>query len=65
MDAAHSTILTTLRRGIWRVTVDGAFYGDYRTARHANDSAEAAAVALRQTGRVVKVLTEPVIGIVS
>lgn len=45
-----------LSRGIWRVTLDGSFYGDYRTRRHADESAEAAALALRKQGRTVKIV---------
>jgi hypothetical protein len=64
MNAPISTLFTTLRRGIWRVTLDGAFYGDYRSARHASDSVEAAALALRKAGRVVNVIG-PAIPVVS
>lgn len=64
MNAPTTTISTTLRRGIWRVTLDGAFYGDYRSARHASESAEAAALALRKSGRVVNVIG-PVAAVVS
>lgn len=56
MSVAPSVLLITLSRRIWRVTLDGAFYGDYRTRRHASESAEAAAAALRTRGRVVTVL---------
>jgi hypothetical protein len=51
-----STLQLTLKRRIWRITLDGAFYGDYRTRTHANESAEAAAAALRQQGRVVTIV---------
>jgi hypothetical protein len=51
-----STLQITLRRGIWRVTLDGAFYGDYRTSRHASDSVNAAAAALRAKGSVVTIV---------
>ena len=57
MSASDSTLLITLNRRIWRITLDGAFYGDYRTERHANDSAVAAATALRGKGRTVNVVT--------
>jgi len=63
MNRPISTLFTTLRR-IWRVTLDGAFYGDYRSARHASDSVEAAALALRKSGRVVNVIG-PVAEVVS
>jgi hypothetical protein len=56
MSAAASTLQITFNRRIWRVTLDGAFYGDYRTQRHAAESAVAAAAALRGKGRVVTIL---------
>jgi hypothetical protein len=55
-----SILCITLSRRIWRITLDGAFYGDYRSHRHATDSAEAAAVALRSGGRVVTIIESPV-----
>lgn len=55
--APSSTLQLTLKRRIWRLTLDGAFYGDYRTRSHASESAEAAATALRQQGRVVTIIT--------
>lgn len=55
--APSSTLQLTLKRRIWRLTLDGAFYGDYRTRSHANESAEAAATALRQQGREVTIVT--------
>ncbi|MBY0564905.1 MAG: hypothetical protein K2P58_12045 [Hyphomonadaceae bacterium] len=45
-----------LSRRIWRVTRDGVFYGDYRSRRHADESAEAAAETLRKQGRAVKIV---------
>jgi len=56
MNAPVSTLLITLNRRIWRITLDGAFYGDYRTERHATESADAAAIALRSEGRKVNVV---------
>ncbi|MCR6643831.1 MAG: hypothetical protein NVV62_04555 [Terricaulis sp.] len=56
MSPFNSIFEIKLSRGIWRVTLDGAFYGDYRTRGHANDSAEAAAAALRKQGRTVKIV---------
>lgn len=55
MTAAPVNIRTTLSRHIWRVTLDSVFYGDYRTERHAVESAEAAARALRAEGRTANV----------
>lgn len=55
--APPSIIQITLRRRIWRLTLDGVFYGDYRSERHALESAEAAAVTMRQAGRPVKIIT--------
>lgn len=61
MNAAPVTTLQiTLKRRIWRITLDGVFYGDYRTRRHANESADAAADALRKQGRTVTIIVPPV-----
>jgi hypothetical protein len=60
MSALPSTLCITLNHRIWRITIDGAFYGDYRTRRHATDSADAAAAALRTQGRVVTIVGPPV-----
>lgn len=57
MSALPSILRITLKRRIWRITLDDAFYGDYRTQRHATDSAEAAAATLRNQGRTVTILT--------
>jgi hypothetical protein len=53
---APSKFQISLRHGIWRVTLDGAFYGDYRSQADATDSAEAAAATLREQGRIVTVV---------
>jgi hypothetical protein len=57
MSAPRSTFQLTLRHSIWRVTLDGVFYGDYRTKRQALESAEAGAQALRDNGRHVQIQT--------
>jgi hypothetical protein len=56
MSDAPSTLRITLKRRIWRVTLDDVFYGDYRSQRHATESAEAAAAKLRTQGRRVTIL---------
>ena len=56
MSAPSSTLRITLKRRIWRVTLDDVFYGDYRSQRHATESAEAAAAKLRTQGRRVTIL---------
>ncbi len=56
MNPSSSVFEIKLSRRIWRVTLDGAFYGDYRTRRHADESAEAAAAALHKQGRTVKIV---------
>ena len=55
-----STLRITLKRRIWRVTIDDVFYGDYRSQRHATESAEAAAATLRTQGRRVTILAPEV-----
>ncbi|MBL8537021.1 MAG: hypothetical protein JNM59_06420 [Hyphomonadaceae bacterium] len=56
MNQAPAIVQVVLRRRIWRVTIDGAFCGDYRSERHAAESAEAAASTLRAQGRTVQIL---------
>jgi len=51
-----SVLRITHRRRIWRITLDDVFYGDYRSHRHATESAEAAAATLRTQGRKVTIL---------
>jgi hypothetical protein len=59
MSAGASTLLITFSRRIWRITLDGALYGDCRAERHAAESAAAAAMALRSNGRTVNVVAAP------
>jgi hypothetical protein len=59
MNMPASTLRITLNHRIWRITIDGVFYGDYRTRRHATDSADAAAAALRTEGRSVTIVALP------
>jgi len=57
MNAPLSTFHVSVRHSIWRVTLDGAFYGDYRSLGQATEGADVAAAALRAQGRLVKVIT--------
>ena len=59
MSAPPSTFHIHLRRGIWRVTLDHVFYGDYRAKDHAVESAESGAQALRERGRNVQIVFGP------
>jgi hypothetical protein len=45
-----------LRAGVWSVSLDGAFYGDYRAKDWAVEAAKAKAHALRGQGLTVRVL---------
>ena len=56
MSAAAATLHISERHSIWRITLDGAFYGDYRSLSLATDGADAAAVALRAQGRKVTIV---------
>lgn len=47
------------RNSIWRVSLDGRFFGDFRSQTQARASVDEAAVALRASGRVVQVLPAP------
>jgi hypothetical protein len=46
----------TLRHRIWRVTLDGSFFGDYRSKDEAMDGVADARRALDAAGRSVKVV---------
>lgn len=58
MTAPRSTFQIALRHGIWRVTLDGAFFGDYRSKAHAIAGLEDARRALIAAGRVLNVVSE-------
>lgn len=45
-----------LHRGVWRVSLDGTFYGDYSMRQLAISAAEEKALALRLRGRQVVLL---------
>jgi hypothetical protein len=47
------------RRGIFRVTCDGVFYGDYTRQAWARESAEKAADKLRAQGSTVDIVFRP------
>jgi hypothetical protein len=52
----NSTFQLALRHGIWRVTLDGVFFGDYRSKAHALDGLADARRALAAGGRSIDVL---------
>lgn len=54
MRAAQSTFVLSLRHRIWRVTFDGAFFGDYRSERDAMRGIEDAQHKLASVARVVR-----------
>jgi hypothetical protein len=56
MSQRASTLHISVRHSIWRVTLDGVFYGDYRSFGQASDGADAAATTLRGQGRVVTIV---------
>jgi hypothetical protein len=56
MSASPATFQIMFSRSIWRVTLDGAFYGDYRSRDQAREGVDAAALALRARGRVVNIV---------
>lgn len=56
MTTEPATFRISVRHSIWRVTLDNAFYGDYRTLDQASDGADAGAVSLRAEGRKVTIV---------
>lgn len=56
MTATRSTLQITLRHAIWRVWLDGKFFGDYRAKSQAVEAAEAAQRAMATTGRIADIV---------
>jgi hypothetical protein len=56
MSPLRSTFEIAERHGIWRVTLDGVFFGDYRSQANALDGLGDAQRALTSAGRVVSVV---------
>lgn len=56
MSTLPSTLRIIVRHSIWRVTLDGAFYADYRSLDDATDGAEVVAAGLRAEGRTVTIV---------
>ena len=52
--APQSTFVVALRHRIWRVTFDGAFFGDYRSERDADAGIAEAQHKLAAVARVVR-----------
>jgi hypothetical protein len=53
---ARSNLQITLRHGIWRIWLDGKFFGDYRSLSEAVDGAEAAQRAMAAQGTIVDIV---------
>jgi hypothetical protein len=53
MAASRLTFRILLRHGIWRVSLDGRFYGDYRSRSDALEAAEQAAGGRAQPPLIV------------
>ena len=56
MNVTCSTFTITQRRGIWHVTLDGVFFGDFRSKDQALGMAEESARSLRSNLRIVSVV---------
>jgi hypothetical protein len=59
MAAPQSIFAVTLRRNIWRVTLDGVFCGDFRSRDHALSSIQDARRDFAQIGRTAKISSWP------
>ena len=55
MAAPKSLFQLTRRHQIWRVTLDGVFFGDYRSKQQAMDGVADARRALDAAGRTVEI----------
>jgi hypothetical protein len=59
MTKARSILQITLRHGIWRIWLDGKFFGDYRSKIQALEAADAAQRAMATIGRIADVVVKP------
>jgi len=59
MTPLRSILQITLRHGIWRIRLDGEFFGDYRSKSHALEAANTAQRAMAETGRIAEVAMTP------
>jgi hypothetical protein len=57
--ANFSTFTAAERHGVWSVTRDGSFYGDYNSRKQAVASAQAGARAVESRGGTACVLVSP------
>jgi hypothetical protein len=62
MTPMRSILQITLRHGIWRIWLDGKFFGDYRSKSQALEAAEAAQGAMAGVGRIAEVILKPETG---
>jgi hypothetical protein len=56
MSAPPSTFELKVHHGIWRVTLDGLFFGDYRSKANAVEGIGESQRALAGAGRFVKII---------
>jgi hypothetical protein len=56
MTTTRSILQIVLRRGIWRVWLDGKVFGDYRSKSQALEAAQAAQRAMAGVGRIAEVV---------
>lgn len=54
-----STLLVTLRHGIWHMTLDGTFFADYRSKGRAREGAEEARKAMVAKGQTATIMFAP------
>lgn len=55
MSAPASVFHLAVRHQIWRVTLDGAFFGDYRSKSQAMEGVDEARRAMKTVGRTATV----------
>lgn len=56
MTPERSILQIELRHGIWRIWLDGKFFGDYRTKSKACEAANAARTAMARIGRLADIV---------
>lgn len=59
MTPVRSILQINLRHGIWRIWLDGKFFGDYRSRSQAVEAAEATQRAMATSGRIADIVVKP------
>lgn len=59
MSISNAVYSVQAHRGLWRVSLDGKYFGDYRSKEHALASVATAMRCLEATGRFASIVVTP------